>query len=43
MVQSALGVADQRPCDVALTRSPATATQALLYSAVGAELLVFGS
>jgi nucleotide-binding universal stress UspA family protein len=43
MVESALGTADHRPHDVALTLSPATATQALLSASVGAELLVVGS
>jgi nucleotide-binding universal stress UspA family protein len=43
MVESALGAADHQPHDIALIRSPATATQALLHASVGAELLVVGS
>jgi nucleotide-binding universal stress UspA family protein len=43
VVESALGVADHPPHDVALIPSPATATQALLCAAVEAELLVVGS
>jgi nucleotide-binding universal stress UspA family protein len=43
MVESALGAADVPPPQVALIPSPASATQALLHAAAGAELLVVGS